>query len=68
MVQSLSNIYLLLLIPSKYSVLQIMGYLKGKTEIQTFIDRKGYYVSIVGLNNATIQIESKKRRPDYGQT
>ncbi|HCC34663.1 MAG TPA: IS200/IS605 family transposase [Ruminococcaceae bacterium] len=62
------HIYLLVSIPPKYSVSQFMGYLKGKSAMMIF-DRHsnlkykfgnrhfwatGYYVSTVGLNEATI--------------
>lgn len=61
-------IHLLLSIPPKYSVAQIMGYLKGKSAMMIF-DRHanlkykfgnrhfwatGYYVSTVGFNEATV--------------
>jgi putative transposase len=62
-------VHLLLLIPPKYSVSQIMGYLKGKSAMMIFERHanlkykfgnrhfwaEGYYVSTVGLNTATIQ-------------
>ena len=63
-----AHIHLLLSIPPKYSVSQVMGYLKGKSAMMIF-DRhsnlkykfgnrhfwaKGYYVSTVGLNEKTI--------------
>lgn len=62
------HIHLLLSIPPKYSVSQVMGYLKGKSAMMIF-DRhsnlkykfgnrhfwaEGYYVSTVGLNEKTI--------------
>ena len=62
------HVHLLLSIPPKYSVSQVMGYLKGKSAMMIF-DRHsnlkyrfgnrnfwatGYYVSTVGLNEATI--------------
>lgn len=62
------HIHLLLSIPPKYSVAQIMGYLKGKSAMMIF-DRHanlkykfgnrhfwatGYYVSTVGFNEATV--------------
>lgn len=62
------HIHLLLSIPPKYAVLDFMGYLKGKSAMMIF-DRHanlkykfgnrrfwatGYYVSTVGLNEATI--------------
>lgn len=61
--------HLLLSIPPKYSVLQIMGYLKGKSAMMIFerhlnlkckignrhFGAKGYCVNILGLNTATIQ-------------
>ena len=63
------HIHLLLSISPKYSVSQIMWYLKGKSAIMIFeryVNLKykfgnrnfwaeGYYVSTVGLNIATIQ-------------
>lgn len=63
------HIHLLLSIPPKYSVSQIMGYLKGKSAMMIFerhanlkykfgnrnFWEQGYYVSTVGLNTATIQ-------------
>ena len=63
------HIHLLLSIPPKYSVSQIMGYIKGKSSMMIFERHanlkykfgnrhfwaEGYYVSTVGLNTATIQ-------------
>ena len=63
------HIHLLLSIPPKYSVSQVMGYLKGKSAMMIFeryanlkykfgnrhFWAEGYYVSTVGLNTATIQ-------------
>ena len=63
------HIHMLISIPPKYSVSQIMGFLKGKSSLMIF-DRhanlkykfgnrhfwaEGYYVSTVGLNEATIK-------------
>ena len=62
------NVHLLVAIPPKYSVSQFMGYLKRKSAMMIFErhanlkykfgNRKfwaqGYYVSTVGLNEATI--------------
>jgi putative transposase len=62
------HVHLLLSIPPKYSVSQIMGYLKGKSAMMIFERHSnlkykfgnrhfwatGYYVSTVGLNTATI--------------
>ena len=62
------HIHMCLKIPPKYSVSQIMGYLKGKSALMIF-ERfsnlkykygnrhfwcKGYFVSTVGINEATI--------------
>ena len=62
------HVHLLLSIPPKYSVSQVMGYLKGKSAMMIF-DRhsnlkykfgnrhfwaEGYYVNTVGLNEVTI--------------
>ena len=63
------HVHLLLSIPPKYRISQIMGYLKGKSAMMIFerhVNLKykfgnrhfwaeGYYVSTVGLNTATIQ-------------
>ena len=65
----LDHVHLLLSIPPKYSISQIMGYLKGKSAMMIFERHanlkykfgnrhfwaEGYYVSTVGLNTATIQ-------------
>ena len=62
------HVHLLLSIPPKYSVSQVMGYLKGKSAMMIFERHSnlkykfgnrhfwstGYYVSTVGLNTATI--------------
>ena len=63
------HIHMLVTIPPKYSVSSFMGYLKGKSALMIF-DRhanlkykfgnryfwsEGYYVSTVGLNEATIR-------------
>lgn len=63
------HVHLLLSIPPKYSVSSIMGYLKGKSSLVIFERHAnlkyqfgnrhfwsiGYYVSTVGLNEATIR-------------
>ena len=63
------HVHLLLSIPPKYSISQIMGYLKGKSAMMIFERHanlkykfgnrhfwaEAYYVSTVGLNTATIQ-------------
>ena len=62
------HVHMLVAIPPKYSVAQVMGYLKGKSSLMIF-DRHaslkykygnrefwavGHYVSTVGLNEKTI--------------
>jgi putative transposase len=69
------HIHMLLTIPPKYSVSQIMGYLKGKSSLMIF-DRhanlkykygnrhfwaRGYYVDTVGRNKKQIQQYIKKQ-------
>ena len=63
------HIHMLLKIPPKLSVSSFMGYLKGKSSLMIFDKHanlkykygsrhfwaKGYYVSTVGLNKATIR-------------
>lgn len=62
------HIHMCIKIPPKYSVSQIMGYLKGKSSLMIFEQFsnlkykfgnrhfwcKGYFVSTVGVNEATI--------------
>ena len=69
------HIHMLLSIPPKYSVSQIMGYLKGKSSLMIF-DRhanlkykygnshfwaRGYYVDTVGRNKKQIQEDIKNQ-------
>ncbi len=63
------HIHMLLSIPPKYSIAQIMGYLKGKSSLMIFEKYanlkykygnrhfwcRGYYVSTVGANKKAIQ-------------
>ena len=63
------HVHLLLSIPPKYSIAQVMGYLKGKSSLMMFDKHanlkykfgnrhfwaEGYYVSTVGLNESTIK-------------
>ena len=63
------HIHMLVSIPLKYSVAQIVGYLKGKSSLMIYEKyanlkykygnrhfwRRGYYVSTVGRNRNTIQ-------------
>ena len=63
------HIHMLVRIPPKYSVSEIVGYLKGKSSLMIFEKHanlkykygnrhfwaEGYYVSTVGLNEATIK-------------
>ena len=63
------HIHMLVSIPPQYSVSQFMGYLKGKSSLMIFDKHanlkykfgnrhfwaEGYYVSTVGLNEATIK-------------
>lgn len=63
------HVHLLVSIPPKQSVSSFMGYFKGKSALQMFDKHanlkykfgnrhfwaEGYYVSTVGLNEATIQ-------------
>jgi len=84
------HVHLLLSIPPKYNISSFMGYLKGKTATMIFDKHAnlkykfgnkhfwstGYYVSTVGLNEATIakyirdqekqdQIEDKITTKEY---
>ena len=75
------HVHLLLSIPPKYSVSSIMGYLKGKSSLMIFERHAnlkyqfgnrhfwsiGYYVSTVGLNEATIRkyIQDQEKKIYY---
>ncbi|MDD3231324.1 MAG: IS200/IS605 family transposase [Oscillospiraceae bacterium] len=64
-----NHIHMLISVPPKYSVAQIMGYLKGKSSLMIFEKYanlkykygnrhfwcRGYYVSTVGRNKRTIE-------------
>ena len=72
------NVHMLVSIPPKYSVSSVMGYLKGKSALMIFERHanlkykygnrhfwcEGYYVSTVGLNEATIKkyIQEQEQR------
>jgi putative transposase len=72
------HVHMLLSVPPKYAVSQVVGYIKGKSAIhiaRTFAGRKrnyvgqhfwarGYYVSTVGRDEATIReyIRTRRRR------
>ena len=65
----IDHIHMLIKIPPKISISQFMGYLKGKSALMIFDQHanlkykfgnrhfwaEGYYVSTVGLNEATIK-------------
>ena len=63
------HVHMMISIPPKYSVAQVIGYIKGKSAIhiaRTFMDRKrnfvgqhfwarGYFVSTVGRDEAVVR-------------
>ena len=65
----MDHVHLLVMIPPKISVSQFMGFLKGKSSLRIFEKHanlrykygnrhfwaEGYYVSTVGLNEATVK-------------
>ena len=65
----IDHVHMLVSIPPKYSVSQVVGYIKGKSALMIFENHanlkykygnihfwsEGYYVSTVGLNEATIK-------------
>ena len=71
------HVHVLLAIPPKYSVASVMGYLKGKSSLMIFDGHanlkykfgnrrfwaEGYYVSTVGLNEATIAKHIREQGP-----
>ena len=76
------HIHMLLSIPPKYSVAQIMGYLKGKSSLMIFEKYanlkykygnrhfwcRGYYVSTVGRNKRAVENYIKNQlQEDYSE-
>ena len=73
------HVHMLVSIPPKYSVSQFMGYLKGKSSLMIFDKHanlkykfgnrhfwaEGYYVSTVGLNEATIAKYIREQEAHY---
>ena len=73
------HVHILVSIPPKYSVSQFMGYLKGKSSLMIFDKHanlkykfgnrhfwaEGYYVSTVGLNEATIAKYIREQEAHY---
>ena len=78
------HIHMLVSIPPKYSVSQIMGYLKGKSSLMIYEKYanlkykygnryfwcRGYYVSTVGRNRRAIEeyIRNQLQEPPWGMT
>ena len=73
------HIHMLVSIPPKYSVAQIMGYLKGKSSLMIYENYanmkykygnrhfwcRGYYVSTVGRNRRTIEQYIRNQLQEY---
>ena len=73
------HIHMLISIPPKYSVSQIMGYLKGKSSLMIYEKYanmkykygnrhfwcRGYYVSTVGRNRRTIEQYIRNQLQEY---
>jgi len=72
------HVHMLLLIPPKYSVARVVGYMKGKSAIhlaraymgrkRNFVGQKfwarGYFVSTVGRDEATIRAYIQKQQEE----
>ncbi len=75
---NLDHVHMLLSIPPKYAVAQVLGFIKGKSAIhiaRTYLGRRqnftgqhfwarGYYVSTVGRDEATIRAYIKKQEAE----
>jgi putative transposase len=75
---NLDHVHMLLSIPPKYAVAQVLGFIKGKSAIhiaRTYLGRRrnftgqhfwarGYYVSTVGRDEATIREYIQKQEAD----
>ena len=74
----LDHVHMLISIPPKYAVSQVVGFIKGKSAIQiarNYVGRRknftgqnfwarGYYVSTVGLNEMTIREYIKRQEQE----
>ncbi|MBQ3648771.1 MAG: IS200/IS605 family transposase [Treponema sp.] len=58
------HIHMLILIPPKYSVTQVIGYIKGKSAIYV---AQGYFVSTVGLDEDVIRNYIRDQEEDRRQ-
>jgi putative transposase len=72
------HVHMLLSIPSKYAVSQVIGFIKGKSAIQiarTYVGQRknftgqnfwarGYFVSTVGMDEETIREYIKKQEKE----
>jgi putative transposase len=75
---NLDHVHMLLAIPPKYAVAQVLGFIKGKSAIhiaRSYLGRRqnftgqhfwarGYYVSTVGRNEATIREYIQKQEAE----
>ena len=75
---NLDHVHMLLSIPPKYAVAQVLGFIKGKSAIhiaRNYLGRRqnftgqhfwarGYYVSTVGRDEATIREYIKKQEAE----
>ena len=75
---NLDHVHMLLSIPPKYAVAQVLGFIKGKSAIhiaRTYLGRRqnftgqhfwarGYYVSTVGRDEATIREYIQKQEAE----
>ena len=75
---NLDHVHMLLSIPPKYAVAQVLGFIKGKSAIhiaRTYLGRRqnftgqhfwarGYYVSTVGRDEATIRQYIQKQEAE----
>jgi putative transposase len=75
---NLDHVHMLLAIPPKYAVAQVLGFIKGKSAIhiaRTYLGRRqnftgqhfwarGYYVSTVGRDEATIRQYIQKQEAE----
>ena len=76
--RNLDHVHMLLSIPPKYAVAQVLGFIKGKSAIhiaRTYLGRRqnftgqhfwarGYYVSTVGRDEATIRQYIQKQEAE----
>ena len=58
------HVHMMISIPPKYAVSQVIGYIKGKSAIHQHFWARGYFVSTVGRDEAVIREYIRKQEAE----